>query len=535
MSNPVTVVARSVSGRHRRSALIWGGSFALLVVSSVTGYSSAYPKVSDRLQLQASLGDNAGVRALFGEASHLDTVGGFTAWRSTVLVMLVGGVWGLLLATKALRGEEDEGRIDALLSGPLTRLRGTAAILAGLGTTMLTVYLVVAIAAVAAGRGGGHFSVSAALWFALTLTIGPTVFVAVGALASQIAPTRRAASTIAGVAFGAAFVLRVIADAGSGGRWLSWLTPFGWVERMRALTGTNITPLLPTVVSIIVLVGATLWLSEHRDVGGAILPDRPTAEPRTRLLNSPSGLTVRLWRGTTIGWAIGLALMGLAFGMISKSVSDAVSENEGLADVFKRLGAGQFSARAYLGVTFIFLSALLGVIAGNFVASSRSEEADERLEHVIVRPVSPVRWLLDRLVIATIAIVLLGLVSGIGGWLGIVAEDAGVGFGRMVLAGLNLVPPALFVLGVGTLAFGLVPRWAAPVAYAVVAWSFFVEFVGAAIKANHWILDTSLLHHLAPAPATDPRWWSCFWLTVLGLAAAVGGTIAFHRRDAVPA
>src|SRR5262245_12024219 len=126
MSSPITVVARSVSRRHRRSALIWGATFALLVVSSVTGYSSAYPNVADRLQLQESLGNNAGVRALFGQASNLDTVAGFTAWRSTVLVMLVGGIWGLLLATKALRGEEDEGRMEALLSGPLTPKRGAA-------------------------------------------------------------------------------------------------------------------------------------------------------------------------------------------------------------------------------------------------------------------------------------------------------------------------------------------------------------------------------------------------------------------------
>jgi ABC-2 type transport system permease protein len=535
MTSAISVVARTVSRRHRRAALIWGGTFALLVVSSVTGYSSAYPKLSDRLQLQASLGNNAGVRALFGEASHLDTVGGFTAWRCTILVMLVGGVWGLLLATKALRGEEDEGRTEALLSAPLTRLGCTSATLVGLAVTMLTVFVVLAIATVAVGRGGGYFSVSAGLWFALTLTIGPAVFVAVGALTSQIAPTRRAASTIAGIAFGAAFVVRVIADAGSKGRWLSWLTPFGWIERMRPLTGTNVAPLLPTVLSIVVLVGVTLWLSERRDVGAAILPDRPTADAHTGLLNSPAGLTVRLWRGTTIGWAVGLAAMGLIFGVISKSVSDAVSQNEGVADVFKRLGAGQFSARAYLGVTFVFLSALLGVIAGNFVASSRAEEADERLEHVIVCPVSRVRWLVERVTIAAVAILLLGLVSGVGGWVGIVAEDAGVSFGRMLLAGLNLVPPALFVLGVGTLAFGLVPRWAGPAAYAIVAWSFFVEFVGAIVKANHWVLDTSLLHHLAPVPASDPRWWTSAWLTGLGVLAAVVGTIAFHRRDVVQA
>jgi ABC-2 type transport system permease protein len=105
----------------------------------------------------------------------------------------------------------------------------------------------------------------------------------------------------------------------------------------------------------------------------------------------------------------------------------------------------------------------------------------------------------------------------------------------MLLAGLNLVPPALFVLGVGTLAFGLVPRWAGPAAYAIVAWSFFVEFVGAIVKANHWVLDTSLLHHLAPVPASDPRWWTSAWLTGLGVLAAVVGTIAFHRRDVVQA
>jgi ABC-2 type transport system permease protein len=535
MGKSFTTVAREVFRTHRRSGLIWGGVFALLIVSSVTGYSSAYPDVADRQQLAQSLGANAGVRALFGAPSQLDTVGGFTAWRSTVLVMLVGGVWGLLMATKVLRGDEEQGRSELIFSGPLTRAQATGSMITGLLGTMLVVFAVIAVATVAVGRGGDHFSVSAGLWFALSLVLGPTVFVAVGAVAAQVAPTRRSAATIAGVAFGGAYVVRVIADAGTEGRWLSWLTPFGWVERMQPLTGTNVAPLLPMVAAIGILVFVAVWLSEHRDIGGAILPDRPTADPHTSLLGSPTGLAVRLWRGSAIGWAIGLALMGAVFGMISKSVSDAVASNEGIAEVFQRLGAGQFSARAYLGVTFIFLSALIGVIAANFLTSSRAEEADGQLDHVVVRPVSAVRWLVSRVAVAAVIILGLGVVSGIGGWAGIVAEDAGVGFGRMLLAGLNLVPPGLFVLGVGTLAFGLVPRWTAPVAYGVVAWSFLLEFIGAIVKANHWILDTSLLHHLAPVPATDPRWSTWITLTALGLLAAAIGTLAFHSRDVEPA
>ena len=124
---PAAVVARIVARRHRRERTDLGRHFALLVVSSVTGYSSAYPNCAGPVAAAGSLGNNAGVHASVRPGSHLDTVGGFTAWRSSVLVMLVGGVWGLLLATKALRGEEDEGRIGGLLSGPLTRRRGTSA------------------------------------------------------------------------------------------------------------------------------------------------------------------------------------------------------------------------------------------------------------------------------------------------------------------------------------------------------------------------------------------------------------------------
>ena len=251
-------------------------------VEALSGYSSAYPDVADRLQLAESLGNNAGVRALFGQAAHLDTVGGFTAWRSSVLVMLVGGVWGLLLATKALRGEEDEGRIEVLFSGPVTRRQGTGAILAGLGATMLTIFVILAIGTVRGRRRG-------------RLLLGVSRLVVRGhahdrsrrlrrrrrAGVSDRATRRWRRRSPRGGRVGVAYVVRVVADAGSKGRWLSWLTPFGWVERMRPLTGTNVAPLLPAIVAIAALVVATLWLAEHRDIGGAIIPDRSTADPHT--------------------------------------------------------------------------------------------------------------------------------------------------------------------------------------------------------------------------------------------------------------
>lgn len=55
--------------------------------------------------------------------------------------------------------------------------------------------------------------------------------------------------------------------------------------------------------------------------------------------------------------------------------------------------------------------------------------------------------------------------------------------------GLNVAVPALFIVGVGTLLYGLVPRLAVPVLYALILWSFLIQIIGSIITINHWLLD----------------------------------------------
>lgn len=78
---------------------------------------------------------------------------------------------------------------------------------------------------------------------------------------------------------------------------------------------------------------------------------------------------------------------------------------------------------------------------------------------------------------------------------------------------------------------GIRPRWTSAVMYVVIGWSFLLEMIGPAINLNHWILDTSLLHHVAFSPAVDPRWSTAGILAGIGAAAAIIGAIVFNRRD----
>jgi ABC-2 type transport system permease protein len=184
---------------------------------------------------------------------------------------------------------------------------------------------------------------------------------------------------------------------------------------------------------------------------------------------------------------------------------------------------------------FIVAAGLMAIAVAGQIAAARNEEAAGRVETLLVRPVARWRWLGVRLAVGLGLVVVASTVAGFASWVGAISQHADVGLGELVGAGLNVVPPAVFILGVGGLVFGAWPRGAIGVVYGLVVWSFLVEVLSAAFDSNHWLRDTSPLLHIAPVPAADPNWTAGAWLVGLGLLAAMVGIVAFGRRDLVGA
>ena len=523
---PQVLVLRRLALATSRGALVWGAVFGLVVVSSAVGFVSTYSTASERRHAAATLGTNKGLQALFGAPHHIETVGGYTAWRSLGLVSLIGAVWALLAATKQLRGEEDAGRWELLLAGQTTRRKATSQAVGGMAVGVVVLWVVTAVITVAVGRGNDtRFPVSAGLFLALALASSAAMFLAVGALTSQLAATRRQAAGLAAAILGAAFVLRLAADSGSGLRWVRWLSPLGWVDELQPLTGTRPVALVPILGFTIVVGSAAVYLAGERDLGASMLPDRSTARAHTRLLGDSLGLSVRLARNVAISWAIGLAAYGLIAGLVAKSAGE-ISRS-----TLERFGGARGGALGYLGVSFIVVAALIAMAAAAEVTATRDEEGEGHLDNLLVRSVARLPWLAGRFAVATAMLVMLGVVVGVFSWAGAVTQQSSISLARILIAGVAVVPAAVFVLGLGTLAHGVVPRYAATLAYGIVAWSFLVQLIGSAINANGWLLDLSVFHHLAPAPASDPNWTSAATLAAIGIAAAALGAIAFARRD----
>ena len=123
-----------------RSGVLWGYIFGIAVASSAVSYTTIYKTQAQRDALAAAYGTNKATSALFGPAPQLQTVGGFTVFKISMTLMILGAVWGLLTSTRLLRGEEDTGRWELLLCGQTTRRGATAQALGGLGAGVVTLW-----------------------------------------------------------------------------------------------------------------------------------------------------------------------------------------------------------------------------------------------------------------------------------------------------------------------------------------------------------------------------------------------------------
>ncbi len=532
MRGTATVVAGRTARRALRSGVVWGLLFGGLAANEALSYTHNFPTLESRTELARTIGTNAGLAAVTGVGHRLDTIEGFVAWRVFGLLVIVGAIWGLLTATRLLRGEEDAGRWELLLAGRTTRRTATGQALVGLGAGFAALWAVTSIALVVAGtRSSVGFTLGASWFYATALVAGAAIFLAVGAVTSQLGTNRRHANGLGAAVLAGSLVVRAVADSADGLGWLRWLSPLGWVENLRPLTGSAPWALVPIAVLVGACVVATLALAERRDVGAGALarPQVPTSG--TRLLDSPLGLVVRLERWVLVAWAVGLGALAAVFGVVARTAGTADIGNGSLNETVTRLGGQAGGSAAWLGYEFLYIAPLVAFAAAGQIAAMRHEEAGGHLDNLLARPVSRTQWAAGRLGFGVVLVAATGLACALGGWLGTIGGSNAIPLGRMLQAGANTAAPAVAVLGIGALLYGLVPRIATPVLYAVILWSFVVEVVGSSLTTNRWVLDSSLLSHLTPVPAAPLRWSAVAWLVGLGLLAAAAGVAALARRD----
>src|SRR5215217_5551305 len=220
-------LVRLILRRDRVVLPLWVLSLSLLPVAIANTMYDLYPTAAERQSYIDIVTSTPTFLALYGHAfGH--SLGAITAWRLGGTVLFVG-LASLLSVIRHTRAEEEAGRRELLGATVVGR---QAPLLAALLVTIGADLALGAIAAVSLIAYGLPAWGSVA--FGLSWAAFGWAFAAIAAAVAQATEGARAARGISIAVLGLSLALRMAGDVGKedGPSWISWLTPFGWIQHI---------------------------------------------------------------------------------------------------------------------------------------------------------------------------------------------------------------------------------------------------------------------------------------------------------------
>ena len=516
-------LARFILRRDRIRILVWVVAIVALASLTTVGIEGVFPTQAALDQTAAATAHNAAAIAFNGAAQGLNTVGGQVAFQFGAGGMILVALMSIFMFGRLTRGEEEAGRLEVVRSLPVGIHANTLA--AGLTVAAMNLAVGMLTAAVLIAQG---LPAAGSVVFGVSFILVGLVFGGVALLVAQVTESTRAVYGGAGAVLGAAYVLRAVGDIGDGT--VSWFSPIGVAQKARPFADERWWPLLLLVAATVLLVAAAAALAGRRDLGAGLLAPRPGPPAAAPSLGHPLGLAFRLQRGSLLGWAAGVLVIGIAYGWIGPTVDAFIGQNKALADLLAGAGGGSLTD-SYFASSF----RLMALIATGFAIGSalrvRSEETSMRAELVLATPVSRWRFAASHLAVAFAGSVILLAVAGLA--TGLTYGLAGGGMGSVPsLFGAALVyAPAMWIMvGLAIALDGLVPRWVGA-SWVILVACVVVGFLGAILGLPRWLMDLSPFEGVPQLPGA-----SLTLLPLVGMSAVAAGLtfiglIGLRRRD----
>ncbi|MFW2380996.1 MAG: ABC transporter permease [Acidimicrobiales bacterium] len=515
---------RFMARRDRVRAPVWIGAIVGLAAVSAGSIAGLYDTPEELAQYAELAQADVAFKALAGPGYGLDEATLAAVVMNEILVYTFLGIslMCVFLMIRHTRAEEETDRAELVRAASVGRL----ATLAAAGTWVGLVNT-----AVAAGLGltlvAFDLPTTGSLAFGLAAWFTGLVFIGVAATTAQVASSARAATASAGAVVGVSFLLRAFGDLGTG--WLTWLSPLGWAQSIRAFADERWWVLLPMALTAALSFSCGVILSARRDLGAGLFEQRPGPARASASLANPLAMATRLQRNALLGWTLGIGFIGFFFGFVS-DLADQFLENEAIAEIYNQAGIGT-PTEAFLSTTVLIVALIASGYTVSTVLRLRTEESAGRAGIVIAAPVSRRRWAGSYLTVSaagTVAIMACaGLAIGVGSTVAL--GDTGLVLPTLGAA-LTAVPALLTLAGFTMALFGLNPRLAT-FAWVGVVVSGTVGLLAETLNLPQWFRNLSPFEHIPAMPAASFDIVPV--IVLLGLAAgliAVGMT-AIGRRN----
>lgn len=517
---------RLILRRDRISLLIWVIGFALLVIGVASSVPVTYHTALARQAVEVETAGNPTELILLGPVFN-SSIGGILAWRVRGWGAIGIGLAGLLTIIRHTRVEEESGRRELLGSTVVGRNASlTAALLVTFGASLVLAALT------AGGLIGLGLPAAGSIALGLSIAAYGWIFAAIAAVFAQVTQSAGVARGWVGSLLALLYLLRAVGDTG-GPSWVSWISPFGWVESVRPYAHERWWPFAFVLGLVLVLIVAAYALAARRDMGAGLLQERLGPAKASSGLRSPLALAWRLHRGTLLAWTIGAAGFGVALGGVAQSASNQINASSQLHTLIARMGGNGSPVDGFFALLIYLLAQVVAGYAISATLRLRSEEVAMRTDPVLTLPVSRTRWASSHLIIVAIgpAVVLAVLGLSMGLIYGLSIGNVGNALPSLLAATMVRLPAIWVLAGIAAALYGLLPRFAASASWVVLAVLLLLE-----LAAELQLVSSSMLNisPFAVTPGLPVAAWTVaplIWL--VGIAAVLTGIglVSFRHRD----
>lgn len=515
-----------------RAALIIGVIAGFMQVAQGIAYQKSYPDQVSQEKFAASLTSAPALGLLYGETQNLDAgAEGYMVYRTVGFMALITSIWGLLATTRILRASEEDGRWEVIRTGAVTARSASKNVMVGfLYSWLLSFTISTGLMAMIIATSDLSLAFITTVVINLLVFLPALLFGAAGLLTSQLGLTRHRALMYGLVPLLVFYLLRGIANTQADFRWLMIFSPFGWVDLTSPIIDPRYWWLAPFAIFTALFAALGLILAQ-RDLGSSVIKQSDVARSRFYLLGSSWKLALRQNIWMYVSWTTIAVVIAALMASLSGIAADATADSKSLSDSFNAVAGTNDIKIAFLGAGFIFLVMILMIMITTVIGSIRSDEAKQYLDNILVQPRRRTAWLTHRLLLGFAIAILISVATGLITYLIGSSQDIALEFGKVLATSITLIGTIGFLLGLGTLLYGLTPRIVTPLMYLVIGWSFLIILLSSVVKLNSIIQHSSLFHYASFNLAAWPNWATFGWLIGLGLIMAILGVVAFAKRD----
>ncbi len=513
--------------RDRFVIPIWIMGILFFTYSVAAVFPDLYQTAEERQSIAATM-NNPAIIAMVGPGYGLDnyTPGAMMAHQMLLFTAIAAAIMSILLVTRHLRADEEEGRIELIRSFPVGRLANISASFIVLAFVNVALALIIGFGL--AVMKIESMDLEGSLLYGAAIGAGGFIFTGLTAIFNQLTQNARSSLGLSFSALGGFYLLRALGDIDQSG--LSWFSPFGYVTGTKVYVENDWLPIFAAAGIGLFFAAAAFYLQSIRDLDTGFLPAGKGRKKANKTLLSPIGLTFRLQRTGFICWTAGMFILGISYGAVLGDLESFFQD----VDLMKNM---LVPVEGYT-LTEQFLPMLLSVMAmmGTIpvlmsVLKLAGEEKKGRAENIYSLAISRNRYLWSHIFLALISALFMLLAMAIGLWFAAAAVmEEPFQLSTIFKGAFAFLPALLLMISISVLLVGISAKYGA-LTWIYLLYSFIVVYLGNLLQFPDWMSKLSPYGYIPQIPVESMDYPAAIMMTIIAALIMVTGTFFYNKRD----